>query len=111
MLEETPGIELLAAMQGKVGLDLARQHSPDLILLDVHLPDLDGRDVILELKASKSTRDIPVVVISADATKSQIDRLMSAGAREYLTKPIELDRFSKVVEAHLCQAATSNGSN
>src|SRR5207249_5730864 len=72
ILEERPEIELLSAMQGQVGLDLARQHSPDLILLDLHLPDLPGWEVLSQLRRSETTADIPVVVISADATPSQI---------------------------------------
>jgi CheY-like chemotaxis protein len=98
MLEERPEIELLTAMQGKIGLDLARQHSPDLVLLDVHLPDLDGREVISELKSSQTTRDIPIVVISADATASQINRLMTAGANTYLTKPLDVAEFFRVLD-------------
>jgi len=98
MLEERPEIELLTAMQGKLGLDLARQHSPDLILLDVHLPDLDGRQVISELKSSDTTRDIPVVVVSADATARQIDRLVTAGADAYLTKPLDVVNFFQVLD-------------
>src|SRR5438132_12677691 len=84
-------------MQGKGGLDLARQHSPDLILLDLHLPDLDGHDVLRQLKALDTARDLPVVVISADATASQIDRLMKAGAMAYLTKPLDVVEFFRVV--------------
>ena len=98
MLEERPEIELLTAMQGKLGLDLARQRSPDLILLDVHLPDLDGREVISELKSSDTTRDIPVVVVSADATARQIDRLVTAGADAYLTKPLDVSNFFQVLD-------------
>jgi signal transduction histidine kinase/ActR/RegA family two-component response regulator len=98
MLEERPEIELLTAMEGTLGLDLARQHSPDLILLDVHLPDLDGREVISRLKSSDATRDIPVVVVSADATTHQIDRLVTAGANTYLTKPLDMVNFLHVLD-------------
>jgi PAS domain S-box-containing protein len=108
MLEERPEIELLTAMQGKLGLDLARQHSPDLILLDVHLPDIDGREVISELKASETTRDIPVVVISADATTHQINRLVTAGANTYLTKPLDVAEFFRVLDKTL---AANNGKS
>src|SRR5260370_17439270 len=93
MLAERPGTALLTSMQGKVGLDLARQHTPDLILLDLHLPDLPGWDVLSQLKADSTTRHIPVVVISADATKRQMNRLMSAGAAHYLTNPLDFNKF------------------
>jgi CheY-like chemotaxis protein/anti-sigma regulatory factor (Ser/Thr protein kinase) len=98
MLAEHPGIELLTAMQGGLGLDLARQHSPDLILLDLHLPDLRGHEVLARLRQDKVTRDIPVVVISADATARQIQRLMAAGARNYLTKPLDIGEFFRVID-------------
>jgi CheY-like chemotaxis protein len=98
MLAEQPNIELLTAMQGGLGLDLARQHSPDLILLDLHLPDLPGHEVLARLRQDKLTRDIPVVVISADATARQIKRLMAAGARSYLTKPLDIGEFFRVID-------------
>jgi len=111
LLSEYPPIKLISAMQGSLGLELAVRHQPDLILLDVHLPDLSGAEVLARLKANPRTSAIPVVVLSADATKSQIDRLMAGGANDYLTKPLEVDRFTKVVEAHLCETATANGTH
>jgi CheY-like chemotaxis protein len=98
MLAEQPHIELITAMQGRLGLDLAEQHLPDLILLDLHLPDLAGDKVLARLRQNKLTRDIPVVVISADATLRQIERLMAAGARSYLTKPLDIAEFFRVIE-------------
>jgi PAS domain S-box-containing protein len=98
MLGEQPGIELLTAMRGGLGLDLARRHCPDLILLDLHLPDLRGHEVLARLRQDEITRDIPVVVISADATARQIQRLMAAGARSYLTKPLDIGEFFRVID-------------
>ncbi|MDP9099604.1 MAG: PAS domain S-box protein [Verrucomicrobiota bacterium] len=98
MLAERPALELMTAMQGRVGLELARQHAPDLILLDLHLPDMPGWQVLAQLKADQLTRGIPVVIISADATSPQIKRLLSAGARAYLTKPIDIAEFFRVIE-------------
>jgi CheY-like chemotaxis protein len=98
MLAERPSLELMTAMQGRLGLDLARKHVPDLVLLDLHLPDMPGWQVLAQLKADQSTRDIPVIVISADATAPQIKRLLAAGARAYLTKPLDIGEFFRVVE-------------
>jgi CheY-like chemotaxis protein len=98
MLAEQPQIELLTAMQGSLGLDLARKHLPDLILLDLHLPDLRGHEVLARLRADKLTREIPVVVISADATTRQIQRLLADGARNYLTKPLDIGQFFRVID-------------
>ena len=96
-----PGIRLVTAMQGGIGLDLARQHHPDLILLDVHLPDMHGRQVMAILRAEPALKPIPVVVISADATTHQIESLLAAGAREYLTKPIDVELFLRIVDRYL----------
>jgi CheY-like chemotaxis protein len=98
MLAERPHIQLITAMQGGLGFDLARQHLPDLILLDLHLPDLPGEKVLARLQRDKLTRDIPVVIISADATARQVERLMAAGARSYLTKPLDIADFFVVIE-------------
>ena len=104
MLAERPSLELMTAMQGRLGLDLARKHVPDLVLLDLHLPDMPGWQVLAQLKADQLTRQIPVVVISADATSPQIKRLLSAGARAYLTKPIDIGEFFRVVEETISPA-------
>jgi len=99
------GITLMTAMQGGLGVELAREHQPDLILLDLHLPDMAGEDVLLRLQDDPRTRDVPVVVISADATPRQIQQLLARGARNYLTKPLELPQFLKVVDGLLTQRA------
>jgi PAS domain S-box-containing protein len=104
MLAERPALELMTAMQGRVGLELARKHAPALILLDLHLPDMPGWQVLAQLKADHSTRAIPVVVISADATAPQINRLLSAGARAYLTKPLDIAEFFRVVDEAISPA-------
>jgi signal transduction histidine kinase/CheY-like chemotaxis protein len=85
-----PGITLLSAIQGNRGLELARDHRPDLILLDLHLPDLPGSEVLMRLLADPATKAIPVVILSADATPGQIGRLVDQGARAYLTKPLDV---------------------
>jgi CheY-like chemotaxis protein len=98
MLADQPHIQLMTAMQGKMGIELARRHSPDMILLDLHLPDLPGWEVLSQLQRNVSTHDIPVVVISADATSRQIERLMAGGAAAYLTKPLDMVEFFRVIE-------------
>jgi PAS domain S-box-containing protein len=96
-----PGVNLISAMQGRLGLDLARQHHPDLVLLDLHLPDMQGLEVLQRLRADPSTRDIPVIVTSADATPGQIERLRAAGADDYLTKPLDIPLFASAVRQRL----------
>ena len=101
LLGEHPPIKLISAMQGMLGLELAVRHRPDLILLDLHLPDIGGSEVLTRLKSDSRTSAIPVIMLSADATKSQINKLMVAGASDYLTKPLDVDRFLKAIEQHL----------
>jgi CheY-like chemotaxis protein len=103
ILAYRPQVRLLSAVRGGLGLDLARQHHPDLILLDVHLPDMKGDDVLRRLGADPQLHDTPVVVLSADATPHQIERLRAAGARDYLTKPIDVERFLAVLDRLLLE--------
>jgi CheY-like chemotaxis protein len=93
-----PGTKLLVAIQGSLGLDLARQHRPDLILLDLHLSDMHGSEVLRQLQRDLSTQTIPVVIISADATKGEIERLRMAGARHYLTKPLDIPELFEIID-------------
>jgi PAS domain S-box-containing protein len=110
MLERRPGIRLLSALQGSVGIDVAREHRPDLVLLDVHLPDMNGADVLKALRQDERTQDLRVVVISADATSSQVRRLMSLGASAYMTKPLDLVRFLELVDAALAGEDQPDGT-
>jgi PAS domain S-box-containing protein len=105
VLARRPEINLLTAMQGRLGLDLARQHRPDLILLDLQLPDVPGREVLRALKADERTRDIEVVVVSADATQGQLRRLLEEGARAYLTKPVDIQSLLRLLDEELGQTA------
>jgi CheY-like chemotaxis protein/anti-sigma regulatory factor (Ser/Thr protein kinase) len=98
ILKLRPGVRLLSAMQGRLGIDLAREHRPNLIFLDLHLPDLPGDEVLRQLRADSATRDIPVIVLSADATPHQIERLLAAGARRYLVKPLEMKEFLRILD-------------
>jgi len=93
VLVDRPGTDLIWAETGEEALEVARSKNPQLVLLDLDLPDIHGRRVLQELQAQPETAKIPVIVISADATPSQIERMLTAGARNYLTKPFEIRRF------------------
>jgi hypothetical protein len=101
ILEDWSNIQVLTAVRGETGLHLALERKPDLILLDVHLPDIDGHEVLWRLKADPATTSISVIVVSADATQGQIRRLMAAGADSYLTKPIDISILMKTVRDRL----------
>ncbi len=104
IMRQRPEIKLLTAMQGRPGLELARQHGPDLILLDLHLPDMNGDEVLRRLQADSATHAIPVVMVSADAMPRQIEQLLAAGASDYLTKPLDVKRFLEVLDDELGDA-------
>jgi PAS domain S-box-containing protein len=97
-------VDLLTAKDGKTGLDRAREEEPDLILLDLHLPEMSGTEVLARLKRSALTREIPVIIVSADATPTQIDRLRTAGAEAFLTKPLNLSLFSHTLDELFARA-------
>jgi len=101
MLGEYAQIELLWATEAQPGLELARQRRPNLILLDLHLGATDGAEVLRRLKQDALTAAIPVIVVSADATIGQAERLRTLGAADYLTKPINVKHFVELIEATL----------
>jgi CheY-like chemotaxis protein len=90
LLARFPTVRLIPAMKGGMALELVREHQPDLVLLDLQLADLHGRQVLQQLKCDPVTAEIPVVVLSADATPAQFERLLSEGAAGCLTKPIDV---------------------
>jgi CheY-like chemotaxis protein len=93
-----PEIELVTAARGLLGLEMARDRQPALVLLDIHLPDVNGDRVLKRLHEDPLTRAIPVVVLSADASERQIERLLTCGAAAYLTKPLDLRRLVDLVD-------------
>jgi CheY-like chemotaxis protein len=110
ILELRPALKLLHAARGGIGVELAQIHHPKLILLDLNLPDMHGSEVIQRLQSDPTTAQVPVVVLSADATPSQIERLLTAGARNYLTKPFDIDPFLAVVDEIVSERASSSSS-
>jgi CheY-like chemotaxis protein len=101
VLASRPEITLMSALQGRLGLELAWKHRPDLILLDLHLPDLSGSEVIRRLRSDERTRETPVVMVSADATLDSLERLQAQGAQAYLTKPIDVGQLLETIDALL----------
>jgi CheY-like chemotaxis protein len=105
ILEYRPGISVMHAPEGQLGCELAEAYQPRLILLDLNLPDMHGSEVLRRLQANGATTSIPTVVLSADATPSQIERLLTAGAKNYLTKPFDIEQFLAVVDEYLATLA------
>jgi PAS domain S-box-containing protein len=101
ILAQRADVEVVAAMHGRLGLELAHEHQPILILLDLHLPDMDGDQVLQRLRDDPRTASIPVVMVSADATPGQVQRLLAAGATAYLTKPIDVRNLLRILDQAL----------
>jgi signal transduction histidine kinase/ActR/RegA family two-component response regulator len=97
-------IELITTSEGRKAPDMVRRHRPELVFLDLNLPDCNGDEVLARLRTEPDTAGVPVVVISADATENQIERLLAAGAQEYLTKPFDVVRVLEVLEESLVGA-------
>ena len=101
LVKQRPALRLLTASRGREGLTLAREHHPDLILLDLHLPDTSGESVLHDLRADDATRDTPVVMVSADAAAVRRNQQQNSnGANTYLTKPFNVAQFLKLLDAH-----------
>lgn len=98
VLTKRPQVELLVAGHGAEGLELASRHRPDLVLLDLNLPDMDGAEVLRRLREALGPKAPAVVVLSADATPRQVARLLAQGADGYLTKPFAITDFLSVID-------------
>lgn len=98
LLNRKHQINLITTAYGMEAATLALQNRPNVVLLDLDLPDIHGSEVVKQLHAEERTREIPIVVISADATPNQIERLLNDGVKYYLTKPFNLSMFLKVID-------------
>ena len=102
LLEEE--YELLTAADGAAAVELARRERPDLILMDLSLPVVDGWEATRRLKADAATRAIPVVALTAHAMRGDGERARACGCDDYLTKPIDEDRLFETLARHLAGA-------
>ena len=98
MMNLRPDLRLLSAPDGQLGLGLARQARPHLVLLDMQLPDIDGLAVLKQLRADPATADIPCIVLSANAQPEDIQVALAAGFDAYWTKPLNLAEFQRALE-------------
>ncbi len=107
LMAHRPNVRLVTTLRGSLGCELAREHHPDLILLDVHMPDLSGFEVLEQLRGDESTSSIPVVMLSADASQEQIQRFRDVGVLDYLTKPLDLQHFLTQLDKYLQHQVSS----
>ena len=108
LLRRVPNIRLFSAHEPVLGLELAKTHQPNMILLDINLPGMDGYEVLKHLRQHQATQKIPVVAISANAMPKDIEKGKAAGFDDYITKPIDVKKFIKIVEEKLLDDAHYN---
>ena len=100
------GYEVVIAVDGAQGVTLARTEAPDLILMDMNLPVLDGSEATRQLRAAPATRSIPIIALTAHAMSGDREKALEAGCDDYDTKPIELERLLGKIEVLLKKEAT-----
>jgi two-component system cell cycle response regulator DivK len=103
-LLESAGYVVLSATDAETGLMVARQQQPDLILMDIQLPGMDGLEATTLLKADAATRAIPVIALTALAMKGDEERIRAAGCDAYIAKPMRYKEFLSVIETQLAAA-------
>ena len=103
------GWEILIAENGRQGLDLAASESPELILMDMSLPEIDGWEATRLLKASPATRDIPIIALTAHAMTGDREKALGAGCDDYETKPIEFQRLVQKMGVLLASKGCGRG--
>ena len=100
-----PQLQLLTATDGRLGVEMARMHLPQLILMDINLPHVNGTDALKLLRADPRTAHIPVIALTANAMPGDVERSMALGFYRYLTKPINLDEFTEAINSTLAYVA------
>jgi len=103
-LLQSAGHSVLSATDAETGLTLARRQQPDLVLMDIQLPGMDGLEATALLKSDPATRDIPVVALTALAMKGDEERIRAAGCDGYIAKPLAYKEFLTTIAAHLVKA-------
>ena len=105
---QSKGYEVVLAVDGQNGVEMAQAQGPDLVLMDMSLPVLDGWEATRRLKAEAATRHIPVIALTAHAMSSDREKALEAGCDDYDTKPIELPRLLGKIEVLLSRSAVAS---
>jgi two-component system cell cycle response regulator DivK len=100
---QAEGYEFFGAGSASDGLSLARQHRPDLILVDINMPEIDGLSMTRELKADKTFAETPVIAITANVMRGDRERTLAAGCDGYIQKPIDVDQLPRQIVRFLQQ--------
>jgi two-component system cell cycle response regulator DivK len=98
---EAEGYRILEAEDGPTGIEMALLEAPDLILVDINMPDMDGYEVTRRLRALGKFRNVPIIALTAKVMKGDRERTLEAGCSGYIEKPIDVDRFPTQLAAYL----------
>jgi len=101
LVNQISGLQLLSAQNAELGLNLAKQHQPDMIILDINLPGMSGLEAVTHLKHMQETQHIPVIALSANAMPADIQRGLHAGFKQYLTKPLDINSMIDTIKETL----------
>lgn len=101
ILKLIPDIVIFEETQGDLGLELVRSGNPDLVILDIQLPEMSGIDICTELRRIENFKEIPIIAVTSFAMKGDKERILSAGFNEYISKPIKVNEFREMVKSYL----------
>ncbi|UUZ57268.1 response regulator [Massilia sp. H-1] len=104
-----PDLRLLSAHDAHLGIEMAKAHSPDLILMDINLPGMSGSDALAELRRDPRTSHIPVLALTANAMPRDVEKGLHAGFYRYLTKPINIEEFNEAIASTLAMIDAARG--
>lgn len=100
-LLEAHDIDTVQTREGALAFDMALEHKPDLIIMDIQLPEISGLDITKQLKENDTLKDIPVIAVTAFAMKGDEQKIREGGCEDYISKPISVSSFIEVVRKHL----------
>ena len=101
ILKLIPDVEVFEETSGELGLELIKSGNPDLIILDIQLPEISGIDTCIELRKIEKFKETPIIAVTSFAMKGDKERILSAGFNEYISKPINVNEFRELVKRYL----------
>jgi two-component system cell cycle response regulator DivK len=104
---EVEGFTVIEAETGNQGLEKAKEIPPDLVLVDINLPDIDGYEVTAQIRANDDLKHLPIVAVTANVMEGDRQKVMDAGCDDYIPKPIDIDRLPVVIRQHLSKSQPS----
>jgi CheY-like chemotaxis protein len=111
LIARRPELRMLSAADGNLGIEFARTYLPDVILMDINLPGINGLEAMKILRADAATAHIPIIALSANAVPNDIEKALAAGFFDYLTKPIKVNLFMSTLDAALKISQTPSGND